>query len=551
MLVLALLALGALPALAQLPTCSTPAWTTCDLAFELQAGENPASVELRAEFRSPRNRTYALTAFHDSGARWVIRFAPTEAGEWEYRVISNVKRLDGQLGRVAASQTDSAGFIHVANVHHFATGVAGENQKPHLWMGAALDNFVKLPRAEFDAIVEQRAKEKFTHLRVRLEADADLCEAAERVRAINAHGLIADLVLASIPQDRAQRERYLNDLVPRFAAMNVTWMGVPAFENVDHAKAVLTDAGALIAKLDPYDHPRTSMAEATSAPLIADKPGGQWLSFLSYGTPSPDIGAVEHQLYQLPAVNTGIRSARDLWNATMNGQYPDSGEGAYMTGWYNFMSGNRYWELEPYFDVDGGRAVALDGIEYIVYVEKPGPVEVTVENHGYNVAWINPQTGERVKAKDYKGQHFTGEPPDKSHEWVLHISREGTKEGMLKSYKFESHRVPVQELEATPDKVPFDVGTPPEGNISAAAPPLYSLKIRRESRATRSLLVEWTAEVAVDGEGYRVVGAGREGTLHIPTSIAHGMPAVVSVRVGILNANGKAYAIDKVYRLVP
>ena len=44
----------------------------------------------------------------------------------------------------------------------------------------------------------------------------------------------------------------------------------------------------------------------------------------------------------------------------MNGQYPASGSGKYMTAWFEFMSGNRFWELEPYFDVNGGRALALE-----------------------------------------------------------------------------------------------------------------------------------------------------------------------------------------------
>ena len=129
---------------------------------------------------------------------------------------------------------------------------------------------------------------------------------------------------------------------------------------------------------------------------------------LSYGTVDPNVGAVEHQFSLAPAVNTAIHSQQDLWNATMNGQYPDAGEGAYMTAWVNFMSGNRYWELEPYFDLDGGRALALDGVEYVVYVEKAGPVEVTLENHSYDVAWIDPATGELHQNKDYKGRAFRG-----------------------------------------------------------------------------------------------------------------------------------------------
>jgi hypothetical protein len=533
-----------LPAWAQLPTCTVPAWSACDLAFDLEAGENPASVELHGEFRSPK-RTLLIRAFRDGDRRYVLRFAPTEPGEWDFRLTSSLKRLDGQIGKATAAPSESPGFVRVANVHHFANEGTG---KQHLWMATAIEDFAKMPRADFDRAVEQRSAEKFTHLRVTIPADADLREAADRVRAINARGVVADIVLGGIPADRQERERYITDIAARFSALNITWMGVPAFENLPSGKAILKDAGSLIQKLDPYNHPRTSMAEVTSSPLAGD----QWMSFLSYGTPDPNVCAVEHQFYAMPAVNTGIRSARDLWTATMNGQYPASGSGKYMTAWFDFMSGNRYWELEPYFDVDGGRAVALEDVEYIVYVEKPGPVELTVEDHGYDVAWINPATGERIKAKGYKGKHFTGEPPDKSHDWVLQVSREGRKEGMLKSYRFDSRDVPIrlQEPEITPKNMPFEVAQP-DGDISMAVQPLYSLKILRPTRATRDLLAEWTAEVVLDGEGFRVAGSGREGTLHIPASIVHKLPGTLSVRVSILNANGKAYVVDKVYRLGP
>ena len=44
-----------------------------------------------------------------------------------------------------------------------------------------------------------------------------------------------------------------------------------------------------------------------------------------------------------------------------------------MTRLVRFLRDTRHWELEPYFDVDGGRALALEDTEYLVYVEKPGP----------------------------------------------------------------------------------------------------------------------------------------------------------------------------------
>jgi hypothetical protein len=544
MLLLVWILLAAAPLFAQ-PTCpAAQAWSPCDLAFDLEPVENPAQVDLRAEFRSPHHRTYPMYAFRDSDRRFVIRFSPTEEGDWEYRITSSLARLDGKLGHFTASASDAPGIVHAANVHHFAT----ENNKPHLWMATALESFLTLPRAEFDRAVELRAKEKFTHLRVTLNPDADLREAADRVRAINSRGLIADVVLVSIPEDRRQRELYFADVISRLSAMNVTWMGLPSFESIAHSRTLLKEAGVLIKKYDPYNHPRTTLATSTSAPLLGD----DWMALIGYGTPDENVGAVEHQLFQVPAINTGIKTQRDLWNATMNGQYPASGSGAYMTTWFEFMSGNRYWELEPYFDVDGGRALALDGIDYIVYVEKPGPVEVTLEKHNYDVAWINPATGERTKEKNYNGEHFTAEPPDKLHDWVLHISREGAKEGMLKSWKFESRRVPIQEVEVSTAKIPFDVDTPAQGgDISISRPPFYSIKIKRDTRATRSLLMEWTGEVAIDGEGYRVIGSGREGTLQIPRSIVNTFPAVFSLRLAALNANGKAYILDKVFRLVP
>jgi len=150
------------PVWAQLPTCTVPVWSTCDLAFDLEAGENLATVQLHGEFRSAK-RTLLINAFRDADRRYVLRFAPTETGEWVYRLTSSIKRLDGQLGKVTATSSDSPGFVKAANVHHFAyEGTA----KQHLWMATAIDNFTKIARPDFDAAVSQRLAEKFTHLRV-------------------------------------------------------------------------------------------------------------------------------------------------------------------------------------------------------------------------------------------------------------------------------------------------------------------------------------------------------------------------------------------------
>jgi hypothetical protein len=304
-----------------------------------------------------------------------------------------------------------------------------------------------------------------------------------------------------------------------------------------------------------------------------------------YNTPDVALGAVERQLFAVPAVNTGIGREdsgggktspadvdtdtfrRLLWGTSMNGHYPyfantatsgvtldaaqlDSPAARQMTVWYDFFAGTRYWELEPYFGVDGGRAVALEDIEYIVYVEKPsGPVEVAVARHGYDVAWFNPIDGQRTPHKDFKGERFVAEPPDSTHDWVLHISREGRKQSMLNSYKFESRPVPIQEIERNPQRVPYDIVEPASDTISLKSPPKFAAKVKRETRGTRAMLYLWTGEVAADGQGARVLGTGSSGTLKIPPGIAKKFPAVMNLRVTALNANGKAYSIDRVYRL--
>ncbi|MEO8100203.1 MAG: DUF5060 domain-containing protein [Acidobacteriota bacterium] len=545
----------ALPALAQVPTCTAPLWSPCELTFTLQPGEDPAAAQLRAEFRSPHKDTLVLRAFRD-GSALILRFTPDEVGEWDFRVTSNIRRLDGQIGKTIGTASSAPGFVRTINVHHFQTA----NLQPHLWMASAIDNFAGIPRADFEAAVTARTSEKFTHLRVTIESGTDLKEAAERIAIIQARGLVTDIALASIPEERRDRERYVTDIVARFTAFNITWAGVPAFERLKNSKVILRETGALLIQLDAYKHPRTSMSDVSSAPLLAETPENRWMNIVSYGTPDPNVGAVEHQLFAIPGINAGIRTRSDLWNATMNGQYPASGSGKEFAVWFDFMSRTRYWELEPYFDVDGGRALALreaeyngnhyDAVEYIVYVEKPGPVELVVEDHGYDISWLNPATGDRVAGKGYSGKRFTGEPPDKLHDWILHVSREGRKESMLKSYKFESRRILLQEVESNPTTVPFEIGKP-TGDIIMHLPSLYALNIVRPTRATRDLLIEWTAELATGTEGGRIVGTGREGTFRLPESFAARLPAVVSMRAVILNANGKLYVIDRAFRLVP
>ena len=144
----------------------------------------------------------------------------------------------------------------------------------------------------------------------------------------------------------------------------------------------------------------------------------------------------------------------------------------------------------------------------------------------------------------------TGEAPDTSHPWVLYIAREGHKESMAKSYKFESRPVPVQEIETDAKKIPFEIAAPPDNTIIAGVPTQFLAKLTRQTRATRAMMFLWSGEVVADGRGFRVFGTGSPGTFIVPASVAANFPAVLSVHVTALNANGKAYQADRVYQLM-
>ena len=170
---LAVLAVAALEAQEVSPCNNTPAYATCELVFELSeaaAAKHPEpykTVDLKAEFRSPRHRTLALSAYWDGARRMVVRFAPTEAGDWDYRVTSSLADFDGKTGKFTAAASPSPGFMHPENVHHWAYTERDARglYQAHLWMGAAEMRFAFEDDATFRAVADARAAQKFNHLR--------------------------------------------------------------------------------------------------------------------------------------------------------------------------------------------------------------------------------------------------------------------------------------------------------------------------------------------------------------------------------------------------
>jgi hypothetical protein len=123
-------------------------------------------------------------------------------------------------------------------------------------------------------------------------------------------------------------------------------------------------------------------------------------------------------------------------------------------------------------------------------------------------------------------------------------------ESMNKSFKFASRDILMQEIEQSPEKTPFEIEQPASAaDVAVGKPVSYSAKIKRESRATRSVMWLWTGEVAADGQGYRVLATGPTGTFRLPSTLAKNYPAVVNLRLYAMNGYGKVYALDRVLQL--
>jgi hypothetical protein len=539
----------------QTPCPDIGVFTPCEINFELSEEEAKAhpepwkTVQLSAEVKSPRYRTILAEAFWDGGRKLQIRFTPADEGVWEYRLTSNIARFDKVTGKMNALPADVPGFIERANVHHWKQTGSG---KAHLWMGTELRDLATAGEEALELIKASKA----THVRTNFwpvwpPKPEEFRALETNIRKLNADNIIVDLALAGAQRpwsalgDWSVRERYVRYAMSRLAPYNVTWELTRDWETVKDVRTVLKDVAALVKKHDPYGHPRTAQGKASSSAFVADG----WMTHLLVDGDRPSIAALEHQMYSLPLIALSQKADfKALWNATIAGAYP--GFGATPT-WREVMETTRYWELEPYFDVSNGRSLALEGTEYLVYVDRPGIVELEVEKHGYNVTWIDPKSGERQpQKKGYNGEHFVAEPPSKDHEWLLHLERDGRKEGMLKSYKFESRPILKQDFELDPKRIPFTVNIPDNADLKAGVPVPFEVKVTRDTRATRFMMYLITADVPTEAQGLRVLSTDEKGNLLFPASMATRFPAVMNLRVAGMNANGKAYFLDRVVRLV-
>ena len=610
------------PAARAIEVCGpTPVYEPCEISLEMTDEEaakypNPyMSVELRAEFRSPKGgTTKVMPGFWDGGRSFKLRFAPDYEGRWDFRLISNLPSVDKKIASFEATPARSPGFIEVFNTRYFKYQ---QENTPHYWLGDTCYPLATIPWDVFQKVVDARAEQKFNHLRGlvlgpgenarKVLADPEMPlpehfrEVDRRVVYMNQKGIIYDLILggghnqlAELLPKRQQRERYARYLVARYGAYNVTWQGVQDFEEYEDGRAFLKEIYEHIQKWDPFHHPRSTGTLKTSSPLLADG----WMTYIVQQSSDVDLAAVDYELHGAPVVNaefgyedSGAGKSQPnhvdsdefrhrMWRAAVHGQYVTYGNtGTYGGGTLSvdprfldapgvqyaqhlreYFEQTRYFDLQPYYRVEGGEALGLqvipyeeekpEGIEYTVYVEKPGPVELLIPKHKYDVSWFNPLDGAWLDQKDkFNGERFQGSPPDGNHDWVLYVRREGKKESFNKSFYLESRKARVKTIETAKADLPFQIQLPDREELVAGQEFEFNATLTKDTHAAKRIYWLWTVEVAGSGVGARILGTSQFGRFRVPERLADHYPATLQVRLVGVDGAGRVFEAFKPYRL--
>ena len=102
---------------------TVPLWTPFDLEIAGRTTlENPFSAELTGVFTGPDGHRLAVPGFYAGEGRWVVRFAPTVPGTWEYRISSAHVEVAQPTGRLrAGARSGLRGGLRVdpRHPHHF------------------------------------------------------------------------------------------------------------------------------------------------------------------------------------------------------------------------------------------------------------------------------------------------------------------------------------------------------------------------------------------------------------------------------------------------
>jgi hypothetical protein len=367
---------SALPVLAE---DSVEQWGTYEVSLQGPTKGNPfLDVTFSAQFKQG-DVTVAANGFYDGDGIYRVRFMPEKTGEWEYKTKSNVRALNGKVGKVlvTAATAGNHGSVHVANTYHFAYADGSPYKQLGTtcyvweWQPEALQEetlktlaaspFNKIRFCVFPKRYTWNTNEPimypfdgapmtnwdFTHFNVKYFQHLE-----QRVADLEKLGIEADIILFH-PYDEghwgfdrmpsAVDDRYLHYVIARLAAYhNVWWSLANEWDFMKEKKeSDFVRFGEIVAHDDPYHH---LLSIHNGQKIFNDTL--PWITHASIqnGAAVEEPGRAElyRDVYRKPVVYDEVKyegnissrwgqlSAEELvfrfWNGTVAGTYVGHGE---------------------------------------------------------------------------------------------------------------------------------------------------------------------------------------------------------------------------------
>ena len=154
---------------------STPVRAMREWAFETSRAyaEPFTDVRVSATFTDPSGAESTIEAFHDGDRTWRVRYNPSVAGRWSWRLGSNPPNSDfEQDGEFTVEQAEVRGFLRSTPGEGW--GFTWESGEPVFILGDTTSHLIGMAHDSDDgarevrAFMERRAAQGFNLLRVRL-----------------------------------------------------------------------------------------------------------------------------------------------------------------------------------------------------------------------------------------------------------------------------------------------------------------------------------------------------------------------------------------------
>ncbi len=331
-------------------------------------------IQATATMSAPDGREHNIALFWYGEDVWGLRYSPDQSGTWAYHVRSDFAPLNGLNGRFECLPGRRTGGLqpmpgypmHLQTQDGTPVWLMGDT----CWRAFATNTDKGLDRRSVLHYLDERAAQGFNYIHADLMSGADVpsgqdpfldyaceqlntayfAEVDARVRAMNARGITAGLVLAwsrgadswsSFADDEA-RLRYARYIVARYSAMDVVFIvagewDLAGAEYVGRYERI----GQAMRDADPHGRMRAIHAGREGT---VERFGAQdWMSFSDY-----------QQMYRAPYHREAApEERRSLYNHLLkpriHGKPVVNGEYAY---YLRDMSSDRSYWREPVPGVD-------------------------------------------------------------------------------------------------------------------------------------------------------------------------------------------------------